>query len=115
MSTKDMVKNVQDGKIATQDFFDAVSKTGTNANFTKMATQFKTVGQAIDGLKEGLSNKLQPIFDKVSQKGIAFVTNLSDAINKIDFEKSQIKQWPLLEKSEKDFLRFGLVLKILEL
>lgn len=103
MSTKDMVKNVQDGKIATQDFFDAVSKTGTNANFTKMATQFKTVGQAIDGLKEGLSNKLQPIFDKVSQKGIAFVTNLSDAINKIDFEKIANKAMAFVGKIGKGF------------
>ena len=103
MSTKDMVKNVQDGKIATQDFFDAVSKTGTNANFTKMATQFKTVGQAIDGLKEGLSNKLQPIFDKVSQKGIAFVTNLSDAINKIDFEKIANKAMAYVGKIGKGF------------
>ncbi len=103
MSTKDMVKNVQDGKIATQDFFDAVSKTGTNANFTKMATQFKTVGQAIDGLKEGLSNKLQPIFDKVSKKGIAFVTNLSDAINKIDFEKIANKAMAFVGKIGKGF------------
>nr|WP_101913604.1 tape measure protein [Lactococcus lactis] len=103
MSTKDMVKNVQDGKISTQDFFDAVSKTGTNANFTKMATQFKTVGQAIDGLKEGLSNKLQPIFDKVSQKGIAFVTNLSDAINKIDFEKIANKAMAFVGKIGKGF------------
>lgn len=86
-STTQLVTDVQNGKVKTQDFFDAISKTGTNATFSKMATQFKTVGQAIDGLKEGLSNKLQPIFDKISQKGITFVSNLSDAINKIDFEK----------------------------
>lgn len=68
-----------------------------------MATQFKTVGQAIDGLKEGLSNKLQPIFDKVSQKGIAFVTNLSDAINKIDFEKIANKAMAFVGKIGKGF------------
>jgi tape measure domain-containing protein len=100
---KQLVKDVQDGKIATQDFFDAVAKTGTNENFSKMARQFKTVGQAIDGLKEGLSNKLQPIFDKVSQKGIAFVTNLSDAINKIDFEKIANKAMAFVGKIGKGF------------
>lgn len=68
-----------------------------------MATQFKTVGQAIDGLKEGLSNKLQPIFDKVSQKVIAFVTNLSDAINKIDFEKIANKAMAFVGKIGKGF------------
>lgn len=85
MSTKDMVKSIQDGKVATTDFFDAVAKTGTNANFTKMATQYKTVGQAIDGLREGLTNKLQPAFDKVSQIGIKAVNGLSDSVNNIDF------------------------------
>lgn len=100
---KQLVKDVQDGKIATQDFFDAVAKTGTNENFSKMARQFKTVGQAIDGLKEGLSNKLQPIFNRVSQKGIAFVTNLSDAINKIDFEKIANKAMAFVGKIGKGF------------
>ncbi|MCT4416236.1 hypothetical protein EFO43_11680 [Lactococcus cremoris] len=100
---KQLVKDVQDGKIATQDFFDAVAKTGTNENFSKMARQFKTVGQAIDGLKEGLSNKLQPIFNRVSQKGIALVTQLSDAINKIDFEKIANKAMAFVGKIGKGF------------
>jgi hypothetical protein len=38
-------------RLKPEDFLNAIAKTGTNANFTKMATQFKTVGQAIDGLK----------------------------------------------------------------
>lgn len=100
---KQLVKDVQDGKIATQDFFDAVAKTGTNENFSKMARQFKTVGQAIDGLKEGLSNKLQPIFNRVSQKGIALVTQLSDAIDKIDFEKIANKAMAFVGKIGKGF------------
>lgn len=87
MSTSEMVKSVQDGKVATEDFFDAIAKTGTNDAFTKMATEFKTVEQAMDGLKEGLTNKLQPVFDKVSAKGIKFVTGISDRLEQIDFEK----------------------------
>ena len=65
-STQQMIKDVQDGKISTEEFFDAVAKTGTNKQFTKMATEYKTVGQAMDGLAETVSNKLQPAFDSVS-------------------------------------------------
>lgn len=86
-STTELIKNIQDGKVKTQDFLNAVAKTGTNANFSKMATQYKTVGQAMDGLKETLANKLQPAFDKVSKVGIKWVSNLSDRIGKLNFTK----------------------------
>lgn len=86
-STTQLIKNIQDGKVKTQDFLNAVAKTGTNANFSKMATQYKTVGQAMDGLKETLANKLQPAFDKVSKVGIKWVSNLSDRIGKLNFTK----------------------------
>lgn len=86
-STTQLIKDVQDGKVKTQDFLNAVAKTGTNANFSKMATQYKTVGQAMDGLKETLANNLQPAFDKVSKVGIKWVSNLSDRIGKLNFTK----------------------------
>lgn len=86
-STTSLIKDIQDGKVKTQDFLDAVAKTGTNANFSKMATQYKTVGQAMDGLKETLANNLQPAFDKVSKVGIKWVSNLSDRIGKLNFTK----------------------------
>jgi tape measure domain-containing protein len=86
-STTQLIKDIQDGKVKTQDFLNAVAKTGTNANFSKMATQYKTVGQAMDGLKETLANKLQPAFDKVSKVGIKWVSNLSDRIGKLNFTK----------------------------
>lgn len=86
-STTQLIKNIQDGKVKTQDFLNAVAKTGTNANFSKMATQYKTVGQAMDGLKETLANNLQPAFDKVSKVGIKWVSNLSDRIGKLNFTK----------------------------
>ena len=57
-STTQLIKDIQDGKVKTQDFLNAVAKTGTNANFSKMATQYKTVGQAMDGLKETLALSL---------------------------------------------------------
>lgn len=87
MSTSEMVTAVQDGKIATEDFFNAVAKVGNSDQFKKMATEFKTVDQAIDGAKETLSNKLMPAFEKLNQFGIKTVVALTDALDKISFDK----------------------------
>lgn len=86
-STTQLIRDIQDGKVKTQDFLNAVAKTGTNANFSKMATQYKTVGQAMDGLKETLANNLQPAFDKVGKIGIKAVEGITDKIGNIDGEK----------------------------
>ena len=85
-STTELIKNIQDGKVKTQDFLNAVAKTGTNANFSKMATQYKTVGQAMDGLKETLANKLQPQFDKVSQVGIKAISGITDKLANLNWD-----------------------------
>ncbi|MFR6600425.1 MAG: tape measure protein [Streptococcus sp.] len=87
MSTNEMVQAVQDGKIKTEDFFNAIAKVGTNDTFSKMATEFKTVDQAIDGMKESLANKLMPQFEKLNQIGIKAVVGLTNALEKIDFNK----------------------------
>lgn len=86
-STTQLIKNIQDGKVKTQDFLNAVAKTGTNAHFSKMATQYKTVGQAMDGLKETLANKLQPAFDKVGKIGIKAFEGITDKLGNINGEK----------------------------
>lgn len=87
MSTSEMVTAVQDGKIATEDFFNAVAKVGNSDQFKKMATEFKTIDQAIDGAKETLSNKFMPAFEKLNQFGIKTVVALTDALDKINFDK----------------------------
>lgn len=87
VTTSELVKNVQDGTVKTQDFFDAVTKTGTNDTFGKMATEYKTVGQAVDGLKETLVTKLQPAFDKVSGVGIKAVEGIIGKLEKFNFDK----------------------------
>lgn len=87
MTTSELVKNVQNGTIKTQDFFDAVTKTGTNDTFGKMATQYKKVGEALDGLKETLVTKLQPAFDKVSGVGIKAVEGIIGKLEKFNFDK----------------------------
>ena len=87
MSTEELVAAVQDGKIKTEDFFDAMNRAGNSEAFQKMATEFKTVDQAIDGAKETLSNKLMPAFEKLNQFGIKAVVALTDALDNIDFGK----------------------------
>ena len=97
MSTADLVKAVQDGKVKTEDFFDAMNKAGNSDAFQKMATEFKTVDQAIDGAKESLSNKLMPAFEKLNQFGIKAVNAISDALDKINFDSVADKLGAFLE------------------
>lgn len=85
MSTSQLVQAVQDGKVKTEDFFNAIEKAGNSKAFTKMATEYKTVGQAMDGLVEGLSNKLMPTFDKISGYGIKGISSLVNYIDGVDF------------------------------
>lgn len=91
MSAADMVAAVQAGEIKTQDFFDAIAKVGTNDAFSKMATEAKTVGQAMDGLKETVGNKLTPAFDYLSQKGIKAVDKIAQSFSKINGEAIKTK------------------------
>lgn len=81
MSTQELISNVQDGKVKTEEFFDAIAKTGTNADFTALATQYKTIGQATDGLIETLTGQLQPAFDALSQVGINAISGITDKIS----------------------------------
>ena len=87
MSTAELVAAVQDGKVNTEDFFDAMNRAGNSDAFQKMATEFKTVDQAIDGAKETLSNKLMPAFEHLNQFGVKAVVALTDALDNIDFGK----------------------------
>lgn len=96
-STGQLVKDVQAGKVKTQDFFDAIAKTGTNKNFSKMATQYKTMGQAADGLKETLANGMQTAFDKVGKVGIKAVSGLTDSISKVNFDALADKIVPVVQ------------------
>lgn len=97
MSTDELVKAVQDGKVKTEDFFDAMNRAGNSDAFQKMATEFKTVDQAIDGAKESLSNKLMPAFEKLNKFGIKAVNAISDALEKINFDSTAEKLGGFLE------------------
>ena len=81
----DFVVAVQDGEIASKDFAKAVSEVGTNEHFGSMATEFKSVGQAMDGARETIANKLMPAFELLSAIGIKAVSSLTDWIDTLDF------------------------------
>lgn len=83
-TTQQLISDIQAGKVKTEDFLDTIAEVGTSDGFMKMATQYKTVGQAMDGLSETASNKLLPAFDVVSEYGIKAVEKLSGVFDKID-------------------------------
>ena len=98
MTTSELVTNVQDGKIATDKFFDAIAKVGTNKAFTELATEAKTVGQAMDGLKETLGNKLTPAFEVLNKKGISIINRLGDKLSGIDADALANKVSNMVDK-----------------
>ena len=100
MTTSELVSNVQNGTIKTEEFFDAIAKVGTNDAFTKLATQYKTAGQAMDGLKETLGNKLTPAFDVLSNRAIGGISGIIDKIGEIDGEALATKVSAGLDKAQ---------------
>ncbi|OUQ08300.1 hypothetical protein B5E92_04415 [Erysipelatoclostridium sp. An15] len=86
-TTSQLVTDVQNGKVKTEDFFDAITKVGTNDAFTKLATEYKTVDQAMDGLTETLSVKLSPAFDALSEIGIGAIEGIISSMDKFDASK----------------------------
>lgn len=86
MSVQELITNIQAGTVSTTDFFNAIEKAGTSDKFTKMATEYKTVDQAMDGLRETVVNKLQPAFDMISQVGIGAISGISDSLDGINID-----------------------------
>lgn len=98
MTTSELVTNVQDGKIETDKFFDAIAKVGTNKAFTELATEAKTVGQAMDGLKETVGNKLTPAFEVLNKKGVSIINRLGDKLSGIDADALANKVSNMVDK-----------------
>lgn len=86
MSVQELITNIQAGTVSTTDFFNAIEKAGTSDKFTKMATEYKTVDQAMDGLRETVVNKLQPAFDSVSQVGINAISGIADSLDGVNID-----------------------------
>ena len=86
-TSSQLIKDVQAGKVKTDDFFNAITRVGTSDAWAKQARQYKTVGQAMDGLKETMGNKLLPIFNSVSKIMIDDISKLTDASGKLNTQK----------------------------
>lgn len=98
MSATEMVASVKDGQLATEDFFNAIAEVGNTDAFKKLVTEYKTVGQAMDGLTETAANKLQPAFDTLSAVGISAISKLVDKVGELDGEKIASKLTTGLDK-----------------
>lgn len=83
MSTKELVQNVQDGTIKTEEFLGAMEKIGKNDNggLMKMAQSYKTIGQAADGLTATIATKLAPGFKVISDAGIQGIVKLTSGVS----------------------------------
>lgn len=86
MSLDELILGIQDGEIASKDFAQAVAEVGTNEQFSKLATTYKSTGQALDGMSETLANKLMPAFKALDKIGIKAVEGLTNMIDKVDVE-----------------------------
>ena len=84
MTTTELVQNVQDGKVATEDFFNAIIKAADAKELQEMAKQYKTIGQAADGVRATLVNRLAPAWEKINQVGIKRMSDLMTAFAGID-------------------------------
>lgn len=85
MTTSELVTAVQSGTVATDEFFNAIIKAGgSGTELNKLATEYKTIEQAVGGLKETIATKLTPAFDVLSSIGIKGITKIVDALGGID-------------------------------
>lgn len=82
MTTTELVKNVQDGKVKTEDFFKAMEKLSEDSDLSKMAQSYKTIGQAADGLTATLSKGLAPAWQVISDVAIGGITKLMGVADK---------------------------------
>ena len=85
LSLNELITKIQDGQVKTDDFAEAFKRAGMTMQ--DMATSYKTIDQALDGLKETLSNKLKPAFDTLSKAGIKALEAIMNQLDKVDFNK----------------------------
>lgn len=100
MSLNDLIIKIQNGEVKTDDFAEAFKRAG--ASMQDMATSYKTIDQAMDGLKETLSNKLKPAFDTLSKAGIKALEAIMNQLDKVDFNKLATSLEGLLSKIDFD-------------
>lgn len=85
MSATEIVAKVKDGQLATEDFFNAISKVGTNDSFTKLATTYKTADEAMAGLQETLAQRLSPAFEELQRTAVNAISGIISKVESADF------------------------------
>lgn len=100
MTTSELVTNIQNGTVATDDFFAAVDKVGNSKAFSDMARDYKNLGQAMDGLQETAANKLGPAFGVVQDAGIKAISSIIDKMGEIpaDALADKVSGWIIQAK-----------------
>lgn len=66
-STSQLINDVQNGKVKTSEFIEAIEKAGNTKSAQKLATSYKSIGQAMDGLIESITNQLTPLYNSLTQ------------------------------------------------
>ena len=100
MSLNELITKIQAGQVKTDDFAEAFKRAGMSMQ--DMATSYKTIDQALDGLKETLANKLKPAFDALSKAGIKALEAIMNQLDKIDFNKLATNLEDVLNKIDFD-------------
>lgn len=112
MTTSELVSKIQAGEVKTKDFFNAIEKVGNSKGFTKLATSYKSAGQAMDGLKETIGNKLTPAYDALSKKAIGGIEGIIDKVSELDGEEIKDKVLAGIDKAMPYWEQFKNVLSI---
>lgn len=100
LSLNELINKIQAGQVKTDDFAEAFKKAGDKMQ--DMATSYKTIDQAMDGLNETLANKLKPSFDVLSKAGIRALEAIMNQLDKIDFSKMATSLETVLNKIDFD-------------
>ena len=112
MTTSELVSKIQAGEVKTEDFFKAVEQVGNSKGFTKLATSYKSAGQAMDGLKETIGNKLTPAYDALSKKAISGIEGIINKVSELDGEQIKDKVLAGLDKAMPYWEQFKNVLSV---
>ena len=112
MTTSELVSKIQAGEVKTNDFFKAIEKVGNSNGFTKLATSYKSAGQAMDGLKETIGNKLTPAYDALSKKAIGGIEGIIDKVSELDGEEIKDKVLAGIDKAMPYWEQFKNVLSV---
>lgn len=78
-------KAMEEGAISAEMVNTAISNIGSSDAAVKAATVPKTMSEALDTLNETIGQKFQGVFEDLSSKGIDFVSDITNAIDGMDF------------------------------